>query len=348
MHVTNFDKLCLLSGLIWNRLAESGLVSFNIPYIDKPGIHGHGAALQTNPAFATEDFIQHVLVKFYAVFRNLTRRLFDFTPMPMSAESPVNTVESTLFQGDIDNYVGDDDDSLLTATDKTFVKRLSGIVAKLTEQEIRALGVHSDERTIEALEYNAVYWLNTYEGAARSIQAGKAVSSEAFHTLKQLVAELQDKAGATEKANRNHHRNYAKGWKKLQRLVGNDGQVKAAVEAVLPNKAEFIWGQKTVRDWKVSISSFRLFTDYLIGLEAFLVGKGRGDSVPATANIKEAVNARNSLRAMSIHLPAFEEFAGADKNKSCELLAAALKALECDLPPLRFPQHWKQRKRREP
>ncbi len=170
-----FDKLCLLSGLIWGHLARSGLVSFTFPYVPGPGKHGHGPKLCTDPESHRQPFVVTVLGLWHLALPRFARNVYSLKPEPKRSgdESGVKRVLSELLEGDIDSYSGDD--LTLTTQERDFVSQLCVVIGQLSADEIRVLAVHSGfDRTLEAIEYNASFWYSLTRNSVSAIPSLRA------------------------------------------------------------------------------------------------------------------------------------------------------------------------------
>ena len=137
LHVIPFDKLCLFSGLVWNRMADKGQVTWRVPYVASPGIHGHGAMLPLDPKKCDPPFILDFLKVEFVALPFLARDVYALHPKPKDNSSQVKEIRSTLAEGDIESFVGDGAPCALQDIDVATIESWQGSMRHLSDATVR-------------------------------------------------------------------------------------------------------------------------------------------------------------------------------------------------------------------
>jgi len=336
-----FDKLCLLSGLVWNRLADASEVSWRVPYVAAPGIHGHGAMLQLDAEDRDPPFVVEFLKKEFLRLPMLARNVFILTPEPEHDDSPIRDIRSAMDDNSIERFVGDE--ATLTADEKDMIDRLGKVVAGIKAEEIRALGVHSGvDRTIEALEYNVSFFCQLLLNPAWITDVHHPSRSKLLNKVWQLARETQRKAASTDNDRENHRLLYEKARSKAIRLA--DEHIRPAIEQVCPPPEE-IWDNPIVVKWRRKIEEMSWLVHYVHGLAAYASALQR-HSCRATNKEQQRINegtaARDHLTHKGYQLPSYEDGCAGEQRVLASVKEAVLR-FSAGLPEPRFPEHWEWR-----
>jgi hypothetical protein len=256
-----FDKLGELTCRILDALQDRGVVRFRSAYRSYRGIHGPGRAIpidrlqdeRESLGKHADDFRRHKFAYTTEVIEKLqptlglARKLFSLDGAPpwsykcrISSQMWPNLWESWL--GESGN---NGEDTFLTPRELDLVHKLSSIICVLSEEQLRALGTHSNKKqTISAIEFNVDKWEEKINSVISILQIGLAMekSITPAETALYIAKEIKRKS-------RTNQYYYKIALKAVNRVLAtiNDRELWDAVKNTQEQNADAIWDDKVVK-----------------------------------------------------------------------------------------------------
>ena len=339
MPAVTFDKMCLLSGLIWNRLADREEVSWRVPYVPAPGIHGHGPMLQIDPETSDPPFIVDFLKMESLELGLLAKNIYSLVPKPRDRDSRIRSVKPVMEEDYILGYVGDDE--TLTDDEMKMANRIGVMIESCKADEVRVLAVHSGvERTIEAIEYNVSFACRLLRRLAKFSTGESPATKRMLDTLTQLANELKRKTGTVPRSEKNHRILYERARAKA--LGTDDDLLREIIHEVCP-PANGIWNDTRVVEWQSKMGELLPVIAYVRGLVAYEKKCARPDGRPSETEKKLIVGgnaARILLTPYDYNFPDYETVFSFEDHIVEQQILTAVDRFIVALPKPSFPDHW--------
>lgn len=280
-----FDKLVEFTCRTWDSLRSGGETTFITPFKCTFGVHGPGRTLKRNNA----DPEKHPLIYAGEIVQVLNAplrggsRLFDIEGEP---GHPDTKFKSGLTPPQVEFW--ETDQHFLTNAERGVFQTIRGLLAVLSEEEIRLLGTHADAAcTVTALEKLHVRWTQRIHTALGPGPSGL----EDREPL--LLKALFDAREMVRKSDTNRDM-YGHAWKKALKLV-NGTKLDSPFRSVQKDP-DAIWDDGRVKEWKRKTQVFFHFTKFARGaaLRALQLG-GKHLNKDERDGLEEVENSRKHL-----------------------------------------------------